>query len=77
MYKNLDYGTREREQQDIEHARKKLELAVRGLIHTFCELPSMLNDVEFLCEVVDDVNDLCENYKYRVQEYNEKYTEEE
>lgn len=77
MYKDTEYGTKERALQDIEHARKKFELAVRGLVHTICELSSVANDVEFLCEAIEDLNELSESYKYRVQEYNKRFGEDE
>lgn len=77
MYKDFEFGTKEHEEQQVQKAELRLKLAIVGFTTFIVNNNSASSDMDFLSESMDLLDELNYQYKNAVNNFNNKYGEDE
>lgn len=77
MYKDFEFGTKEYEEQQVQKAELRLKLAIVGFTTFIVNNNSASSDMDFLSESMDLLDELNYQYKNAVNNFNNKYGEDE
>lgn len=77
MYKDFTFGTKEYQEQEVQKAELRLKLAIVGFTTFIVSNDSASSDVDFLSESMDLLDELNYQYKNAVNNFNNKYGEDE
>lgn len=77
MYKDFTFGTKEYQEQEVQKAELRLKLAIVGFTTFIVNNNSASSDMDFLSESMDLLDELNYQYKNAVNNFNNKYGEDE